>query len=196
MLMANLKRADSTTWQNPPICHSWFTFCLSAESNNLISKFFWTWDEVLLKRKITSPNLPNSTPEFFFAELTDLTLWGEVNSNMNLGRWCLYLYLYLSWSCTMCTLQTSFQVPTLQGWGQLVCKVHQVEFQPQCQQRGIKVPQSRAYKVRATWQASGWHWKELVKFLFFSGVLDMSTLTLQINKLDGVGPVDNTPFTD
>ena len=62
--------------------------------------------------------------------------------------------VYLSWNCTRCTLQTSSPEPSLRGGGELVCKVHRVQFQPQCQRGGSQVPRCRACEARGTWQTS------------------------------------------
>ena len=73
------------------------------------------------------------------------------------GTWT---WVYLSWNCTRCTLQTSSPEPSLRGVGELVCKGHRVQFQPQCQRGGSQVPRCRACEARGTWLTSeltlGW----------------------------------------
>jgi len=110
-----------------------------------------TLDEVLLKRGRTSPTQLQvhlssclSTPIRACEERCTQT-WTQV---------------YLSWNCTRCTLQTSSPEPSLRGGGELVCKVHRVQFQPQCQRGGSQVPRCRACEARGTWLTSeltlGW----------------------------------------
>ena len=110
-----------------------------------------TIDEVLLKRGRTSPTQLQvhlssclSTPIRACEERCTQT-WTRV---------------YLSWNCTRCTLQTSSPEPSLRGGGELVCKVHRVQFQPQCQRGGSQVPRCRACEARGTWLTSeltlGW----------------------------------------
>ena len=110
-----------------------------------------TLDEVLLKRGRTSP--------------TQLQVHLSSSSSSPIRaceeRWTrTWTQVYLSWNCTRCTLLTSSPEPSLRGGGELVCKVHRVQFQPQCQRGGSQVPQCRACEARGTWLTSeltlGW----------------------------------------
>ena len=83
------------------------------------------------------------------------------------GTWT-WTWVYLSWNCMRCSLQTSSPEPSLRGGGELVCKLHQVQFQPQCQ---------RGAYLRVD---IGMFW---LKFCLFSGVLHMSTPTIKGTKV-------------
>ena len=110
-----------------------------------------TLDEVLLKRGRTSPTQ------------LQVHLSSCLSSPIRAceERWTrTWTRVYLSWNCTRCTLQTSSPEPSLRGGGELVCKVHRVQFQPQCQRGGSQVPRCRACEARGTWLTSeltlGW----------------------------------------
>ena len=121
----------------------YFPFFSAVKSTYL---YCWnTLDEVLLKRGRTSPTQLQvhlssclSTPIRACEERCTQT-WTRV---------------YLSWSCTRCTLQTSSPEPSLRGGGEAVCAVHRVQFQPQCQRGGSQVPRCRACEARGTWLTS------------------------------------------
>ena len=87
--------------------------------------------------------------------------------------------VYLSWNYTGCTYQISYLKPCLQGWWELVCKVHWVQFQTQCIQGGSQVPWCQA--LESSYLANlrvdiGMSWS---KFFPFSGVLHTSTQTVK-----------------
>ena len=56
-----------------------------------------------------------------------------------------WTWVYLSKNCTTFTLRTSSPEPSLLGGWELVCKVHWVQFQPQCLDRSSQAPWCRAY---------------------------------------------------
>ena len=92
---------------------------------------FCTIDEILLKRGRTSPTQ---------LQVHLSSCWTQT-----------WTVVYLSWNCMRCTLQTISPEPSLWGGGELVCKVHRVQFKPQCQRGGSQVPRCRACEARGTW---------------------------------------------
>ena len=104
-----------------------------------LSKIWWSHVksvEALLKRGRTSPNWvqvhPSSCLSTPIQACKENCTWTGTQ-------------VYSSWNWARCS------EPSLPARGELVCKVHRVQFQPQCQREGSKVPQWQACKAWGTW---------------------------------------------
>ena len=73
--------------------------------------------------------------------------------------------VHLSWNCTRCTSQTSSPERSLRGGGELVCKVHQVQFQPNINKEVSKYPYAELARRGILGLPLSWHWDESVEVL-------------------------------
>ena len=107
--------------------------------------------EVLQKKADIKPTHPNVNSEVFQVPLA--------SQGRHQGTW-LHPHRHWGWNCTRCNLQTSSPPPRKLCSGEHVCKVHRVQFQPQCLWGWSQVPRCRPCKERGTWQTSeltlGW----------------------------------------